>query len=144
MTNDQKTSFLTYYIRSLFERTRVEKNGTKFGFDWVIYNLALAADWTPQRLPFLRTGADDFSKTKTENEFGIDFAFLSRDRRTLYIFVLKDEVLNSQNWTKHSFDDDLRKACAPDLSIPELSEANGVRVILAYNKDEDQAGVELY
>ena len=144
MTNDQKTSFLTYYIGSLFERTRVEKNGTKFGFDWVIYNLALAVDWTPQRLPFLRSGADEFSKTKTENEFGIDFAFLSRDRRTLYIFVLKDEVLNSKNWTRHSFDDDLRKACAPDLSALELSDVNEVRVILAYNKDEDQTGVGLF
>jgi hypothetical protein len=144
VTNDQRTSFLTYYIRSLFERTRVEKAGTKFGFDWVIYNIALAADWIPQRLPFLRGGADEFSKTKTENEFGIDFAFLSQDRRVLYIFVLKDEVLNSQNWTKHSFDYDLRKACAPDISGAELSDLDEVRVILAYNKDEDQAGVELY
>jgi hypothetical protein len=75
--NDAKTSFLTYYIRSLAERTRVERSGTKFGFDWIIYNLALAADWTPHRLPFVRGGADELSKTKTENEFWIDMAFLS-------------------------------------------------------------------
>jgi len=102
MTNDQQTSFLTYYIRSLAERTRVEKSGTKFGFDWVIYNIALAADWTPHRLPFLRGGGAEFSTTKTEPEYGIDLAFLSSDRQQLFIFVLKDEVLNNQNWGKHS------------------------------------------
>ena len=42
MNDDFKTSFLTYYVQSLGERTREEKLGTKFGFDWIIYNLALA------------------------------------------------------------------------------------------------------
>jgi hypothetical protein len=144
MTNDQKTSFLTYYVRSLAERTRVEKSGTKLGFDWVIYNLALAADWTPHRLPFLRGGSDEFSTTKTEPEYGIDLAFLSSDRRQLFVFVLKDEVLNNQNWGKHSFDVDLRKAAAPDLSAQGAEDVREVHVILAYNKDEDQAGVELF
>ena len=54
MGDDFRTSFLTYYIRSLGERTRDEKRGTKLGFDWIIYNLALAEDWSPHRLPFLR------------------------------------------------------------------------------------------
>lgn len=144
MTDDQKTSFLTYYLRSLAERTRVERNGTKFGFDWVIYNLGLAGNWTPTRLPFLRGGANEISKTKTENEFGVDIAFVSSDKKRLFIFVLKDEVLNSQNWCKHSFDVDLRKASAPDLSGQDLREISEVRVILCYNKDEDQAGVELF
>ena len=143
MTSDQRTSFLTYYIRSLAERTRVEKTGTKFGFDWVIYNLALAADWTPQRLPFQRGAADEYSKTKTESEYGVDFAFLSNDRHTLYVFVLKDEVLNNQNWGKHSFDIDLRKAAAPDRP-QELRDVREVHILLAYNKDEVQAGVELF
>ena len=144
MSEDLRTSFLTYYIRSLAERTRDEKTGTKFGFDWVIYNLGLAADWTPHRLPFLRAGADETSKTKSEAEFGVDIAFLSADRRTLRIFVLKDEVLNNANWGRHSFDVDLRSACAPDLSAPELVDVTEVYVILAYNKDEDRNGIELF
>jgi hypothetical protein len=32
------------------ERTRVEKTGTKNGFDWIIMNLALAQNWIPARL----------------------------------------------------------------------------------------------
>lgn len=144
MTDDLKTSFLTYYIRSLGERSRAEKKGTKYGFDWVIYSLGLADDWTPYRLPFLRGGGDEMSRTKPEAEFGIDLAFLSSDRKTLRIFALKDEVLNNANWGRHDFDVDLRKAAAPDLSAPELSDVEDVCVILAYNKDEDRNGVELF
>ena len=144
MTNDLKTSFLTYYIRSLAERTRVEKSGTKLGFDWIVYNLALAADLAPHRLPFLRGGSDEFSKTKTEPEFGIDLSFLSTDRQKLIIFVLKDEVLNNSNWGKHDIDTDLRKAAAPDLRSSEVRNVEEVCVILAYNKDENQAGIELF
>src|SRR5580704_2208515 len=120
MNDDAKISFLTYYIRSLGERTREEQTGTKFGFDWVIYNLGLAAGWTPYRLPFLRASGSETSKSKTEGEFGVDLAFISSDGKTLFIFVLKDEVLNNANWTKHSFDTDLRNASAPDLSAPQL------------------------
>lgn len=144
MTDDQKTSFLTYYIRSLGERSRKEEKGTKFGFDWVIYNLGLADGWTPYRLPFVRGGGDEMSKTKPEAEFGIDLAFLSPDRKSLRIFALKDEVLNNRNWGKHSFDIDLRNASTPDLSPPELKNVESVSVILAYNKDEDRNGVELF
>jgi hypothetical protein len=32
------------------ERTRVEKTGTKNGFDLIIMNLALAQNWIPARL----------------------------------------------------------------------------------------------
>ena len=81
MTPDVTTSFLTYYIRSLAERTRVEKGGTKYGFDWIIYNLALAKDLIPYRLPFFRSGPTEVSKSKTEAEFGIDSSFVSRDRK---------------------------------------------------------------
>lgn len=144
MTSDVSTSFLTYYLRSLAERTRVEKTGTKFGFDWVIYNIGLSENWSPSRLPFTRGGGDEISKTKTENEFGIDFAFLSADRSELIVFVLKDEVLNSRNWGKHSFDIDLRKAAIPDLTSVEMTDVTMVRVILAYNKDEDQPGLKLF
>jgi hypothetical protein len=144
MSEDFKTSFLTYYIQSLGERTREEKKGTKFGFDWVIYNLALAEDWIPLRLPFLRAGGSTTSTTKSEPEFGIDFAFLSQDRSTLRIFVLKDEVLNNANWGAHSFDIDLRNASAPDLRTAEARDVTRVEVVLAYNKDEDRTGIELF
>jgi len=144
MNDDITTSFLTYYIRSLAERTRVEKATTKFGFDWIIYNLALATDLIPYRLPFLRSGPTEISKTKTEPEFGIDCSFLSADGRTLTIFVLKDEVLCNKTWVTNDFDSDLRKAATPDLSHPEFKNVDQVRIILAYNKDEDQAGIQLY
>src|SRR5437016_893128 len=103
MSNDSATTFLTYYLRSLAERTRVEKAFTKLGFDWVIYNLALADDLIPYRLPFFRGGSDQISKTKTEPELGIDYSFLSADRRILNIFVLKDEELRNTTWTQNDF-----------------------------------------
>lgn len=144
MTDDQRTSFLTYYIRSLGERSRAESSGTKFGFDWVIYNLGLADGWTPHRLPFLRAGGEEMSKTKSEAEFGVDLAFLSPDRKSLRVFALKDEVLNNRNWGNHGFGIDISNAAAPDLTASALSDVENVCVILAYNKDEDRNGVELY
>ncbi|UFS72474.1 hypothetical protein LPW11_09835 [Geomonas sp. RF6] len=144
MTPDLTTSFLTYYIRSLAERTREEKSGTKYGFDWIIYNVALADDLTPYRLPFIRRGPEEISKTKTEPEFGIDLSFLSPDRRTLTIFALKDEELRNSTWTANDFDADIRRAAVPDLTPPEFREVQEVKVILAYNKDEDQTGIQLF
>jgi hypothetical protein len=144
MSADVKTSFLTYYVRSLGERTRVEKKGTKFGFDWIIYNLALADDLVPHRLPFFRGGANETSKTKTEAEFGIDAAFVSRDNKSLTIFVLKDEPLNNSTWTQNDFDADLRRAAAPDLQASSLKDVSEVKIVLAYNKDEDQTGIKLF
>lgn len=136
--------FLTNYVMSLAERTRIEKNNIKIGFDWIIYNLALVSNWTPVRLPFFRQPEASAAKTKTEAEFGIDFSFLLPDRDALLIFVLKDEELNNQNWTKHNFDSDLRMASAPDLSSKELSLLKEVKIILAYNKDENKTGIDLF
>jgi hypothetical protein len=144
MSADLKTSFLKYYIRSLAERTRVEKTGTKFGFDWIIYNLALADGLIPVRLPFFRGGPAEISKTKTEVEFGVDLAFVSRDGASLTVFVLKDEELTNANWKKHDFDPDIRAATTVDLTPSELSKVRDVKIILAYNKDEDNAGIGLY
>jgi hypothetical protein len=144
MSSDVTTSFLTYYIRSLGERTRAEKASTKFGFDWIIYNLALADSLTPYRLPFRRSGGDEISATKPETEFGVDLSFLSSDRKTLMIFVLKDEELRNSTWTRNDFDGDIVRASAPDLSPPELQAVTNVRVVLAYNKDEDQDGIRLF
>jgi len=137
-------TFLTNYVMSLYERTRVEKQNIKFGFDVIIYNLSIFKDWTPVRLPFFRQIDSVTGKTKTEAEFGVDIAFLSSEEDELIIFVLKDEALNNKNWTKHNFDSDLRMASAPDLTSKELLNVKAVEVILAYNKDEDQTGIKLF
>lgn len=138
------TIFITNYILSLAERTRHDKKGMTLGFDWVIYNLAIAKNWDPLRLPFTREKNSSTGKTKTEAEFGIDMAFLSKNKDKLYIFVLKDEKLNRKNWTGHSIDTDLRLAMCPDLSSRNLSKIRVVTIILAYNKDEDNTGVEIF
>lgn len=129
---------------SLLERTRQEKGSLKIGFDWVMFNLAIARDWTPVRLPFIRQSEGGAPKTKPEAEYGIDMSFLLPSKDTLVILVLKDEALTYSNWTKHNFDSDIRMAAFPDLSQPELAQVKLVQIILAYNKDEDDAGVQAY
>jgi hypothetical protein len=137
-----RTVFFQNYILSLKERTRNEKSGIQIGFDWIIYNLALAKNWTPTNLPFFRSAhAKDFV-TKTGAQLGIDMAFIYK--KELIIFVLKDEKLNNRNWIKHNFDSDMRMAVTPDLSINMGHKISKVRVILAYNKDEDDTGLKLY
>lgn len=144
MTPDTITSFLTYYLRSLRERTRDEAKGAQYGLDWVVYNLGLALTWKPVRLPWLRGGANELSKTKTESEFGIDLSFLRSDDETLVIFVLKDEVLSYKNWIAESFETDLRRAAAPNLATGGLENVKRVVIILAYNKDDHQDGITSY
>ncbi len=144
MTPDTITSFLTYYLHSLLERTRAEETGAKYGLDWVVYNLGLALTWKPVRLPWLRGGANELSKTKTESEFGIDLSFLRENDETLVIFVLKDEVLSYKNWIAKSFESDVRRAAAPNLSTGGLEDVKRVVVILAYNKDDHQDGITSY
>ncbi len=136
--------FLTDYICSLLERTRVEKGVLKIGFDWLIYQLEFAKDWMPIRLPFFRQPDKKAAKTKSEAEFGIDACFLLPSKTELCIFVLKDEILNNKNWTKHNFDSDLRKAATVDVKRQGLNFVKSVKVILAYNKDEDETGIRLY
>jgi hypothetical protein len=144
MTPDTITSFLTYYLRSLRERTRDEAKGAQYGLDWVVYNLGLALTWKPVRLPWLRGGANELSKTKTESEFGIDLSFLRDDDETLVIFVLKDEVLSYKNWIAESFESDLRRAAAPNLTTGGVENVKRVVIILAYNKDDHQDGITSY
>ncbi len=144
MMDESSVNFLVYYLQSLKERTREESSGTKFGIDWVVYNIAIQEGWTPYRLPFFRSGSDETSKTKTEAEFGQDETYLSTDRTRLRIFVVKDEVLNNRNWNNENFDSDLRMACSPDLRSPDLAHVTTVEVVLAYNKDEDDTGVRLF
>jgi hypothetical protein len=102
MASDTRTEFLTYYIHSLAERTRVEKVATKYGFDWIVYSIGITEDLRPVRLPFFRAGRDQISTPKTETEFGIDLSFLSPDGKELTIFVLKDEPLRNSTWIGHS------------------------------------------
>jgi hypothetical protein len=144
VTSESVKSVVTYYLQSLSERTRREKSGTKWGIDWVIYNLGLARFGKPVRLPFLRGGDSGFPKCKVEAEFGIDLAFLSDDGLHLTIFVLKDEPLTNTTWTRNDFDRDLRMAMTPDLNSEGLDNVATVTVILAYNKDDQQNGVEAY
>jgi hypothetical protein len=129
---------------SLLERTRQEKGSLKIGFDWVIYNLAIARDWTPVRLPFIRQFDGESPKTKVEPEYGIDMSFVLPSKDTLVILVLKDEALTYSTWVTHKFDSDLRLAASPDLSRSEFDQIKLVRIILAYNKDEDEAGIKAF
>ena len=138
------TTFLGNYLTSLLERTRKEKNGLKIGFDWVIYNLAITKNWTPVRLPFFRSPPSETPKTKSEAEFGIDLAFLRENGEEIVIFVLKDEALTNRNWNQHSFDTDLRMASTVDLQRMGLDSIEKVSIILAYNKDEDRTGTQLF
>ena len=144
MTPESTKSFITFYLHGLNERTRREKNGPKWGIDWVVYNIGSAAFGKPVRLPFLRGSNADYPKSKVEAEFGVDLAFLSENRRHLIIFVLKDEPLTNKTWTVNNFDRDLRMAISPDLDAEGLEDVTGVTVILAYNKDDEQNGIELY
>ena len=138
------TTFLSNYLTSLLERTRKEKNGLKVGFDWVIYNLAVAKNWNPVRLSFFRSPPPETPKPKSEAERGIDFAFLRENSEELIIFVLKDEALTNRNWNQHSFDADLRMASTVDLQRMGLDSIEKVSIILAYNKDEDGTGIQLF
>jgi hypothetical protein len=137
-------SFVTYYIQNLSERTRRERAGTKWGIDWIAYNIGLARFGKPMRLPFLRHGTAGFPKSKTEAEFGVDVAFVSGDGTELVVFVLKDEPLTNKTWTANDFERDLRMAMTPDLSADGLEDAKTVTVILAYNKDDHQNGIVAY
>ncbi|HKP04998.1 MAG TPA: hypothetical protein VJU77_16725 [Chthoniobacterales bacterium] len=68
-------------------------------------------------------------------------SFLREEGESLVIFVLKGEVLSYKNWISESFDGDLRRAAAVDLSAAGLEKVKRVEIILAYNKDQEDAGV---
>jgi hypothetical protein len=139
-----RKTFVTNYLATLKERTRSEKTGIVFGFDWVMYNLGIALGWQPIRLPFLRNPTAEAAQNKTEAEFGVDLAFITTNGEKLTIFALKDESLTYKHWTANNFDIDLRRAASPDLTKPEFSNVKSVTIILAYNKDEDARGLESY
>jgi hypothetical protein len=144
MTPESRKSFVTYYLQNLSERTRRERTGTKWGIDWIAYNIGLARFGKPVRLPFMRHGAEGYPKSKSEAEFGVDAAFLSDDGSNLVIFVLKDEPLTNRTWTGNDFLRDLQLASTPDLRSDGLEGVTKVTIILAYNKDDQQNGIEAY
>lgn len=144
MSPETITDFLTGYVRSLSEETRSEAKGPRHGLDHVIFELAQAEGLIPLRLSFLRQGEGELSKPKKEAEHGVDAAFISPDRSQLTVFVLKDEVLSYKNWTDQNFDYDLRRARDQNITAPELSSVTEVRIVLAYNKDDDEEGIESF
>ncbi len=144
MNDDLRTAFLTYYLQSLKERTRLEKGIIKNGLDWVAYSLGIANGFRPIRLPFFRNSGAELPKAKNEIEYGIDESFVVEGDKKLVIFVLKDERLTNGTWTNNDFEGDLRRAIAPDLSDPLLKDITTVEVVLIYNKDEDAGGVALF
>ena len=50
----ESRDFVVSYVKGLKERTMVRKDAMVYGLDWVLYQLALAKGWDPQRLPFAR------------------------------------------------------------------------------------------
>ncbi|MBT63438.1 MAG: hypothetical protein CML13_09535 [Puniceicoccaceae bacterium] len=138
----ESRDFVVSYVKGLKERTMVRKDAMVYGLDWVLYQLALAKGWDPQRLPFARS--ESGANHKTEPEYGIDLSFLRDEGKELIIFVLKDEPLKNKTWSSERIKDDLEKAMYPRLSSAVYDDVVRVCVVLAYNKDEDQAGIELF
>jgi hypothetical protein len=104
----------------------------------------MSLGYEPVRLPFFRESHELSGSTKTEAEFGVDLCFLDRKRRELIVFVLKDEPLTYKNWTKEGFESDLARASTPDLSRIKRGTVKSVRIILVYNKDDDDNGIRSY
>lgn len=132
--------FIERYLNSLNERSRVERGRISYGFDWVVGNLCQAKGWRPYKLPYHRD--EDTPQPKAEQEFGVDFAFINGD--VLIILALKKDRLTYANWTKKGFCDDLSMAVRQDWANPDFSEITTLKVILVYNKDEDNGGLKLF
>ncbi len=118
------------------------KTGPRFGFDRVIHQLALADGCIEVRLPFFREQSDEIPRPKKEAEHGVDMSFLTADKKTLLIFVLKGVALTYKSFYSNEFDKDLRLAAAPDIDDPVMKGVAAIQVILAYNKDDDEEGIE--
>lgn len=114
--------------------------------DWLVYNIGIEQGWHPLRLPFSRELEGKNKQKKGEREFGIDLSFLAgKDRDELIIVVLKAVKLNTRNWKKDSgFREDLEEAMDVQLQNPQYQTVEKVRIITAFNKDEEKNGVESY
>lgn len=144
MKPEVTNTFLTSYLKSLKEESRDTKHGRKYGFDHIILKIAEAQQWIPLRIPYYREDNNAAPVPKKEAEHGEDFKFITKDRAEIVVFVLKGKKLTYANWTRDKFDFDIRRAVQQDLTSSEFSTVNSVRVILAYNKDENEEGIEEY
>jgi hypothetical protein len=144
MTPESVDNFLSLYLRSLVEESRPMKTGPRFGFDRVIHQLALADGCIEVRLPFFRESGEDIPRPKKEAEHGVDMSFLTNDKKTLLIFVLKGVALTYKSFYSNEFDKDLRLAAAPDTDDPIMPGVESIKIILAYNKDDDEEGIESF
>jgi len=114
-----------------------------FGFDYLIEQLGTAEGWILHRAPsHVPATSSDLPQPKKEEEHGVDYAFLTQDRRQLIIFVLKDEKLTYKNFDAAPVPHRSRSSCRARPEGAELSSVTSVRVILAYNKGEEEEGVE--
>jgi len=110
--DDFRTSFLTYYIQSLGERTREEgeaRNQVRLRLDHLQPRAGGGVD-SATDCRFLRAGGQ--RNVNDENGGPSSASTLPSslpDEQTLRIFVLKDEVLKNSTWGAQSFDIDLRK-----------------------------------
>lgn len=144
MSSASTTDFLSNYLHSLSEETADAKSGPRYGLDRIIFQLELERGNTPIRIPYFREGQDKLPIPIKENEHGVDFAFLTPDQKTLKIFVLKGERLTSKTFTSARTTNDLQRAAFPDLRDERLGIVEEVVLILAYNKDDDEEGIEDY
>lgn len=144
MTPETVITFITGYLHSLREESRQETSGAKHGFDHIILKLAEADDLIPLRIAYHRPGREGMPKPKKEHEYGEDLKVISRDGKHLTIFVLKDEALTYRNWTEEGFEKDMTLASSQDMTLPEMGLVTEVKIILAYNKDDEARGVEAF
>lgn len=144
MTPETLRLFLSNYLGSLAEETQETSAGRRFGFDHVIEQIGVAKGWMVHRTPSHPPVAGGLPKPKKEAEHGIDYAFFSADCATLFVLVLKDEALTYKNFRAERFDLDITSASRHDLTQPEYKSITAVKVILAYNKGEEEEGIEEY
>lgn len=144
---DSNKNYITEYLLCLSERSQssLDKN-YKIGFDWIIYQYALAKNWQPIRLPFVRETDEKKISHKTEAEFGIDLSFYDKNNKEIMVFVLKAEKLTYKNWINKGFKDDIERALYPDLTNIqiELSEILSYKIVTVYNKDDNKDGITHY
>lgn len=113
--------------------------------DWVIANIGIAKGWSVLRLPFIRREDGKIKQKKAEPEFGIDLSFFVDDeKRELVIIVLKDEKLTSTTWKSHRIQNDLNDAKDVLLDRRPYATVEKLTLVLAYNKDENAAGLTSY
>ncbi|MBD5402325.1 hypothetical protein HDR58_05945 [bacterium] len=142
-----KQTYITTYLLSLSERSyKSNKGDYQIGFDWIIYQYGLSQNWQPIRYPFHIENKGQIITHKTEAEFGIDFSFYDQKSKSVIVFLLKAEKLTYNNWIKKDFDSDLRRAINPDLTNIEidLEKIKKYKIIIAYNKNDDQKGIDCY